>query len=45
MVTVGTMTPDEARELIEISLSILQRRPSEVQLQRTRSKQSVEAKK
>jgi len=45
MVTVGTMTPDEAKELIEISLSILQRRPSEVQLQRTRSKQSVEAKK
>ena len=45
MVCIGTSTPDEAREVIEISLSILERRTSEVQLQRTRSKASVERKK
>ena len=45
MVCVGTMTPDEVRECIEISLSILERRTPEVQLQRTRSKASVERKK
>ena len=45
MVCLGTSTPDEAREDIEISLSILERRTSEVQLQRTRSKASVEKKK
>jgi len=45
MVCIGTSTPDEAREDIEISLSILERRTSEVQLQRTRSKASVEKKK
>ena len=38
MVTVGTMTPDEARELIETSLAILERRESTVELQQTRSK-------
>jgi hypothetical protein len=43
MVTVGTMTPREAAELIDISLSILSRRATEVELQRTRSKASVEA--
>lgn len=43
MVCVGTMTPDEARELIDLSLSILERRASTVPLQRTRSKESVEA--
>ena len=42
MVAVGTLTPDEAKELIEISLSILDRRSSEVPLQRTRSKAMVE---
>jgi len=42
MVAVGTQTPDEARELIEISLSLLERRSSAVELQRTRSKASVE---
>lgn len=42
MVTVGAYTPDEARELIDISLAILQRRGSTVPLQRTRSKQSIE---
>jgi len=41
MVTVGTMTPDEARELIDLSLSLLERRPSGVELQRTRSKTSI----
>ncbi len=41
MVTVGTTTPDEAREVIEISRSILERRTSEVTLQQTRSKEAV----
>jgi hypothetical protein len=41
MVTVGTYTPDEAKELIEMSLSLLERRSSNVQLQKTRSKESV----
>jgi hypothetical protein len=45
MVCVGTTTPHEVRECIEISLSILERRTPEVQLQRTRSKASVEPKK
>lgn len=45
MVTVGTMSPDEARELIDISLSLLERRSSTVPLQRTRSKESVEPRK
>jgi hypothetical protein len=42
MVTVGTMTPDEARECIELSLSLLEGREDKVKLQRTRSKASVE---
>jgi hypothetical protein len=41
MVAVGTMTPKEAEELIEMSLSILERRKSNVQLQETRSKAPV----
>jgi hypothetical protein len=41
MVTVGTMTPKEAAEVIELSLSILEQRQSGVQLQETRSKASV----
>lgn len=41
MVTVGTMTPDEAKELIELSLSILERRTADVKLQETRSKASI----
>jgi hypothetical protein len=45
MVTVGTMTPDEARELIDISLSCLEHRKSNVELQRTRSKDSVSPRK
>ncbi len=44
MVCVGTSSPDEVREVIEISLSLLERRPPEVALQRTRSKASVERK-
>lgn len=43
MVTVGTMTPDEAMELIELSLSILDHRESPLELQETRSKASVKA--
>ena len=43
MVTVGTATPDEARELIDISRALLERRVSGVELQRTRSKASVAA--
>ncbi|MFP4354273.1 MAG: hypothetical protein ACLFUJ_04045 [Phycisphaerae bacterium] len=43
MVCIGCLTPDEAREDIEISLSQLQRRASNIQLQRTRSKASLES--
>jgi hypothetical protein len=41
MVTVGTMTPKEAAEVIEISMSILDNRQAQVTLQETRSKSSV----
>jgi len=41
MVTVGTTTPDEARECIEISLDLLNRRIPDNQLQKTRSKNSL----
>ena len=41
MVTVGTMTQYEAEELIELSLSILQNRPIDLELQDTRSKAPV----
>ncbi len=41
MVTVGTSTPDEAREVIKISRAILEQKDTRVELQRTRSKQSV----
>ncbi len=41
MVTVGTMSPDEAAECIELSLGILERRQASVPLQETRSKASV----
>jgi hypothetical protein len=43
MITVGTMTPREAAELVEMSLDILSRRGSDLELQRTRSKATVEA--
>jgi len=41
MVTVGTMTPKEAAELIEMSLGILDRRQDCVPLQETRSKSTI----
>lgn len=41
MVTVGTMAPEEAQELVDMSLEILERRPVSMELQRTRSKASV----
>ncbi|MBM3495138.1 MAG: hypothetical protein FJX72_12585 [Armatimonadetes bacterium] len=41
MVTVGCMTPDEAKEVVELSMSILERRAADVQLQETRSKATV----
>lgn len=41
MITVGTMTADEAKECVELSLSILERRASNVELQATRSKASL----
>ncbi len=41
MVCVGTMTPDEAAECIEMSLGIIENRKSTVKLQETRSKQSL----
>jgi hypothetical protein len=43
MITAGTMTPNEAEELVELSLSILDRRTSNVELQKTRSKQTITA--
>ena len=42
MVVVGAMTPDEAREVIDISLDLLARRPVSVELQSTRSKRTLE---
>ena len=41
MVTVGTTTPDEAREVIELSLDLLDRRLPDNPLQQTRSKKSL----
>ena len=41
MVTIGTTTPAEAREVVEISLDLLARRLPEHELQRTRSKSSL----
>ena len=41
MVTIGTMSPKEAAEVIEMSLSILEQRRAVVELQETRSKASV----
>ena len=42
MVTVGTTTPDEAKEVISISLDLLSRRQPSIELQKSRSKQSLE---
>jgi hypothetical protein len=41
MVCIGCMTPDEAKECIDISLAQLERHAPEVQLQETRSKASL----
>ena len=41
MVAVGTMSPLEAKECIEISLSILENRRPDISLQTTRSKQTL----
>jgi hypothetical protein len=41
MVTIGTTTPDEAREVIELSLDLLNRRLPKNELQETRSKKSL----
>ena len=42
MVTIGTTTPDEAREVVELSLNFLERRLPGHELQKTRSKKSLE---
>ncbi|MCX7669143.1 MAG: hypothetical protein N2439_03615 [Anaerolineae bacterium] len=42
MVTIGCTTPDEAREVVEISLDLLHRRLPENPLQKTRSKNTLE---
>ena len=41
MVTVGTMAPEEARELVDLSLDILARKPFSAELQKTRSKATL----
>ena len=41
MVTIGTTTPDEAKEVIDISRDYLGRRSAKIQLQETRSKRSL----
>jgi hypothetical protein len=41
MVTIGTTTPAEAREVIELSMDLLKRRLPENKLQETRSKKSL----
>jgi hypothetical protein len=42
MVIIGTTTPDEVREVVNISLDLLQKQPPEYELQRTRSKRTLE---
>jgi hypothetical protein len=42
MVTIGTTTPDEAHEVIDLSLDLLSRRLPDNELQKTRSKKSLE---
>ncbi len=43
MVAIGTMSSREAEEIIDMSLSILERREGDLQLQETRSKASVKS--
>ena len=42
MVTIGTTTPDEAREVVELSLDLLAHQIHDNPLQKTRSKQSLD---
>jgi len=42
MVVIGTTTPDEVREVVEISLDLLEKQLPEYELQKTRSKRSLE---
>jgi hypothetical protein len=42
MVTIGTTTPDEAREVIDLSFDLLARRMPDNDLQKTRSKRSLQ---
>jgi len=42
LVTIGTVTPDEAREVIEISLACIEGRQADRVLQSTRSKKTLE---
>jgi hypothetical protein len=42
MVTIGATTPDEAREVIDISLDLLEKRSPGYELQRTRSKHALD---
>jgi hypothetical protein len=41
MVTIGTTTPDEARDVIDISMDLLSRRIPTYELQKTRSKREL----
>jgi hypothetical protein len=41
MVTVGTMAPEEAKELVEMSREVLSRQPFTAELQATRSKKTL----
>jgi hypothetical protein len=43
MVTIGTTTPDEAREIVDLSLDFLNQRLPANELQATRSKKSLTA--
>lgn len=42
MVTIGTTTPDEAREIIDLSLDLLAHQMPDLELQKTRSKRSLQ---
>ncbi len=42
MVTIGTTTPDEAREVIDLSMDLLCHQAPQLQLQKTRSKNSLQ---
>ncbi len=42
MVTIGTTTPDEANEVIDLSLDLLNHQMPELELQKTRSKTSLQ---